>query len=63
MQRYTEGAIRGNWFYQNPYDGSVYTLPYRDGYYTNGNGSFYSNNGQYYYNNGGGWWIPLNILP
>lgn len=63
MQRYTEGAIRGNWFYQNPYDGSVYTLPYRDGYYSNPYGSFYSNNGQYYYDHGTGWWTPLNIIP
>ena len=63
MQRYTDGAINGNWYYQHP-NGQSYVLPYTTGpgYYQSGNQTFYMNNsGQYYQFDGNGW-TELNML-
>jgi hypothetical protein len=64
MRRYGEGAINGNWYYQNPNTGENYTLPYTSvpGYYTSGNNTFYKDvNGQYYMYSGNGW-TQMNMI-
>lgn len=64
MQRYSEGAINGNWYYQNPNTGENYTLPYTSGpgYYTSSNNTFYKDaNGQYYMYSGNGW-TQMNMI-
>lgn len=58
LQRYSDGASRGQWYYQDPYYGTVHTLPYGQGqgYYSNNHESYYvDQNGQYYRYTGQGW--------
>ncbi|MBL8890043.1 MAG: hypothetical protein JNL67_08700 [Planctomycetaceae bacterium] len=58
MQRYSDGAIRGQWYYQDPYQGTVHTLPYGQGsgFYHNNVDSFFTDSiGQYYRATGHGW--------
>lgn len=64
MQRYSEGAIRGNWYYQDPTCGQYHTLPYTSGpgYYTQGNNNYYMDaTGQYYMQTGNSW-TPMNMM-
>lgn len=64
MQRYSDGAIRGDWYYQDPYSGQVYTQPYTSGpgYYQTPYGQLYiDQQGRHYLNQGSGW-TQLNRL-
>ncbi|HMP77859.1 MAG TPA: hypothetical protein PKD54_00265 [Pirellulaceae bacterium] len=63
-QRYSEGANRGNWYYQDPYSGHVYTQPYSSsaGLYQTPYGQLYIDQmGQHYLNQGSGW-TQMNML-
>mgnify|MGYP006977278819 CR=1 FL=1 len=58
LQRYSDGASRGLWYYQDPYQGSVHTLPYGQGpgFYNNNYDSFFmDHSGQYHRSTGQGW--------
>ncbi len=58
MQRYTDGAIRGNWYYHDPYSGQMFTHPYSSGagYYQMPHGQLYIDpTGQHFLNQGSGW--------
>lgn len=58
MQSYSDGAIRGNGYYSDPYTGETYTLPYSSGpgYYQDGQNQFYQDGmGQYWHYTPSGW--------
>lgn len=41
VERWTNGAIRGNWYYQSPDGGAVHNLPYDHNVYNQENGYLY----------------------
>jgi hypothetical protein len=62
MQNYTDIAINGNGYYNNPNTGTSYTLPYTSGpgYYQMGQENFYLDNLGQYWQLQGNQWVQLN---
>lgn len=58
LQAYGDAAVLGNGYWENPYTGEIFTLPYTSGpgYYDVGGTTFYLDpSGAYYQNTASGW--------